>query len=87
MSWPCGGNGTERHSFKMCFLHSSKLRHRDTPITLIQLTFKKWPRLFQAIASNEKHHLPFRGTFNASEIPTISFVSQPVGRFTDCNKK
>jgi hypothetical protein len=32
-------------------------------------------------------HLLLRGTLRASDIPTISFVSQPVGRFTDCNKK
>ena len=26
------------------------------------------------------------GTLKASEIPKISFVSQPLGRLTDCNK-
>jgi hypothetical protein len=32
-------------------------------------------------------YLLLRGTFRASDIPTIWFVSQPAGRFTDCNKK
>ena len=31
-------------------------------------------------------YLVLRGSLMATEIPTISFVSQPVGRFTDCNK-
>jgi hypothetical protein len=33
--------------------------------------------------SKAKPHLFLRGTLKASDIPTISFVSQPAGRFTD----
>ncbi len=32
-------------------------------------------------------HFVFRRTLKATEIPIISFVSQPLGRLTDCNKK
>jgi hypothetical protein len=40
----------------------------------------------KTIAVDAARHLVLRVTLTASEIPTIWFVSQPVGRLTDCNK-
>jgi hypothetical protein len=38
------------------------------------------------LGCRERTILVLRGTLKASEIPKISFVSQPLGRLTDCNK-
>jgi hypothetical protein len=48
--------------------------------------YKPPRRPWASIASDAGSHLLLRGILNASEIPKISFVSQPVGRLTDCNK-
>jgi hypothetical protein len=72
---------------------SHKLEAADTPFFVndnaksVKLDPRRPRQSFVPSPLKETPHLVLLGILRASEIPKISFVSQPLGRLTDCNKK